>query len=236
MIRRSFLAALTCAAIITCVGCSGSTTPEAGPHPNPSVFELAVVDHETPFGDAAAPYVQALAGAGKLPVAGVELVKLPSYGREGHHVVDGATIAVARERATLERAFDELPEAWRLPPSHALRYGQKPWRDGELLWGVYVVKSEAIVNANDVAEVELADTSSGAMGVQLTLTREGGQRFAEVSGANIGRKLAIVLDGEVLSDPVVHEAITGGTVMVTVPGGEAEHAALANTLRAKLAR
>ena len=234
MIRRTFLTALSCVTLAACVGCSGSSS-KAGPHPNPGVFELAVVDHETPFGDAAVPYVQALAGAGKLPAAGVELVKLPSYGREGHHVVDGATIAVAKERAVLERAFDELPEEWRLPPSHALRYGQRPWRDDELLWGAYVIKSEVIVNANDVIDLKPVEVS-GVMGVEIYLSSAGTQRLAELSGASIGRKLAIVVDGEVLADPIVNDAITGGKVMISVAGGDAEHEALAKTLRDKLAR
>ena len=37
--------------------------------------------------------------------------------------------------------------------------------------------------------------------VTIDLTRKGGLKFANVTGANVGRKLAIVLDGKVHSAP-----------------------------------
>ncbi|MCP4659184.1 MAG: protein translocase subunit SecD [bacterium] len=44
--------------------------------------------------------------------------------------------------------------------------------------------------------------------VQFTLTHEGGRKFGEVSGANVGRQLAIILDGIVISAPVLESRIT----------------------------
>lgn len=51
--------------------------------------------------------------------------------------------------------------------------------------------------------------------VQLTLTEEGAEKFAEVTSANIGKTLPIVYDGEVISYPTVQSAITGGTAQIT---------------------
>lgn len=39
----------------------------------------------------------------------------------------------------------------------------------------------------------------------------GARQFAEITSANVGRPFAIVLDGEVLSAPVIEEPITGGS-------------------------
>jgi preprotein translocase subunit SecD len=44
--------------------------------------------------------------------------------------------------------------------------------------------------------------------VLFTLTPEGGRLFGEVTGANVGRGLAIVLDGRVVSAPVLESRIT----------------------------
>ena len=41
------------------------------------------------------------------------------------------------------------------------------------------------------------------------------QRFGDTTSQNIGRKFAIVLDGKVLSAPVIQSAITGGTGEIT---------------------
>lgn len=51
--------------------------------------------------------------------------------------------------------------------------------------------------------------------VQLNLTEEGAQLFAETTAENVGNYLPIVYDGEVASYPVVQEAITGGVASIT---------------------
>ncbi len=51
--------------------------------------------------------------------------------------------------------------------------------------------------------------------VALEFTEEGGDKFAALTEANIGRHIGIYLDGELLTDPVVNEAITGGRAVIT---------------------
>jgi len=43
----------------------------------------------------------------------------------------------------------------------------------------------------------------------------GGQRFGEATRANVGRRLAIVLDGKVISAPVIRDAILGGSGIIS---------------------
>lgn len=43
--------------------------------------------------------------------------------------------------------------------------------------------------------------------VQFTLDQEGGNRFYDLTSKNVGRPLAIVLDGEVISAPTINQAI-----------------------------
>lgn len=51
--------------------------------------------------------------------------------------------------------------------------------------------------------------------VALQFTDEGGEKFAKLTEANIGRHIGIYLDGEELTNPVVNEAITGGQAVIT---------------------
>lgn len=51
--------------------------------------------------------------------------------------------------------------------------------------------------------------------VALEFTDEGGDKFAALTEANIGRHIGIYLDGETLTNPVVNEAITGGRAVIT---------------------
>ncbi len=51
--------------------------------------------------------------------------------------------------------------------------------------------------------------------VGLEFSEEGGKKFGELTAANIGRHIGIYLDGEMLTNPVVNEAITGGSAVIT---------------------
>ena len=44
--------------------------------------------------------------------------------------------------------------------------------------------------------------------VSLKFSDEGGKKFADLTAANVGRHIGIYLDGEMLTNPVVNEAIT----------------------------
>ena len=74
--------------------------------------------------------------------------------------------------------------------------------------------------------LEKADLQFGSQGgaavanepiVVLTFTPEGAALFEQITRDNIGNTLAIYLDGEPISTPVIREAIAGGTA--TVSGG-----------------
>ena len=70
----------------------------------------------------------------------------------------------------------------------------------------------------------------------IHFTREGARRFGALTERIIGRKLAIVLDGRVMSAPIVQTAIRGGISTITMGGSdqqamEAEAQALVNVLR-----
>jgi len=51
--------------------------------------------------------------------------------------------------------------------------------------------------------------------VSFTLDRLGAQKFGRATTDNVGKRLAIVLDGEIVSAPSINEAITSGSGMIS---------------------
>jgi SecD/SecF fusion protein len=67
--------------------------------------------------------------------------------------------------------------------------------------------------------------------VSLDLTGRGGKIFANITEKNVGRRLAIVLDGVVRSAPVIRERILGGSAQISGSFTHEEAADLAIVLR-----
>ena len=67
--------------------------------------------------------------------------------------------------------------------------------------------------------------------VQLTMTDEGAKIFADVTADNIGKTLPIVYDGEVISNPTVQSAISGGSAVITGMSSYEEAETLATQIR-----
>jgi len=69
------------------------------------------------------------------------------------------------------------------------------------------------------AALEFASGQGGQLAnepiVSIRFNREGGELFASITRANVGERLAIFLDGEVISSPRINEAITGGTAIIS---------------------
>lgn len=67
--------------------------------------------------------------------------------------------------------------------------------------------------------------------VQLTFTDEGTKKFADVTTANIGKTIAIVYDGVIVSNPVVGSAITDGSAVIEGQESIEEAKQLASTIK-----
>lgn len=67
--------------------------------------------------------------------------------------------------------------------------------------------------------------------VALTFTEEGAKKFADVTAANIGKRIAIVYDNTMYSNPTVQTAITGGQASITGMASYEEAEQLASTIR-----
>jgi SecD/SecF fusion protein len=72
---------------------------------------------------------------------------------------------------------------------------------------------------------------TGAPQINFELNTAGALLFGDITRENIGRRLAIVLDGEVISAPVIQSAITGGSGVITGDFSEKEAENLASALQ-----
>ena len=73
--------------------------------------------------------------------------------------------------------------------------------------GFYLVEKVATVSGKDLRTVRRGTDEWNNPAVSFTLTAEGGRRFEQVTGANVGRALAIILDNKVQSAPNINTRI-----------------------------
>src|SRR3954471_18645166 len=71
----------------------------------------------------------------------------------------------------------------------------------------YLVKRVAAVTGQDLRNARSSLDENNRPAVSFTLSNEGGRKFGKVSGENIGRQLAIILDGRVQSAPTLESKI-----------------------------
>jgi protein-export membrane protein SecD len=90
---------------------------------------------------------------------------------------------------------------------------------GQKMKALYLLTDRAEVTgksvSNAIVQIGLDSNAPNAPGVSLTLTGEGSHDFARVTGDNIGRRLAIVLDRKVQSAPVIKSRIPRGNASIT---------------------
>jgi preprotein translocase subunit SecD len=72
----------------------------------------------------------------------------------------------------------------------------------------YLVRKTAAVTGQDLRNAQPSLDDNGRPAVAFSLTREGSSKFGKVTGDNIGRALAIILDNRVQSAPRIEGRIT----------------------------
>jgi len=108
----------------------------------------------------------------------------------------------------------------------------------EAYWMLYLVKKEPEQTGATLADARATIGSgyepdqAGKSIVEMRLTRPGGRTFARVTGANVGKRLAIVLDDKVHSAPQIRGKIPGGNAVITGMRDMNEARDLAIVLRA----
>ncbi|RMD89298.1 MAG: protein translocase subunit SecD [Calditrichaeota bacterium] len=112
----------------------------------------------------------------------------------------------------------------------------KPIRIGDQeYYRLYLVKKEPELTGAMIkdARVQIGSAlEAGRPVVSMELNSEGAKIFAKVTGANVGKRMAIVLDGRVFSIPNIREKIPHGRAQITGMANIDEAKDLAIVLRA----
>ena len=70
-----------------------------------------------------------------------------------------------------------------------------------------------VLTGTDLKDAQAATNQQNV--VNLEFSDEGGKKFADLTTKNVGKRISILLDGEVLTAPNVREPITGGKAEIT---------------------
>src|SRR5262249_38620531 len=72
----------------------------------------------------------------------------------------------------------------------------------------YLVKKAAAVSGRDLRNARPTLDQNNQPAVSFSLNQDGARKFGQFTGSNIGRNLAIILDGRVFSAPTIQDRIT----------------------------
>ncbi len=73
-----------------------------------------------------------------------------------------------------------------------------------------------VLTGTDLKDAQAATNQQNQQNVvNLEFSDEGGKKFADLTTKNVGKRISILLDGEVLTAPNVREPITGGKAEIT---------------------
>jgi SecD/SecF fusion protein len=171
---------------------------------------------------------------------------LKSFGNDG----PGSAIAVVKkaDRAVLGKILEDERYAAVLRIENAkVAYSAKPRdfnADGKEAvnsdeYFVYFLKLDRDGNAalsaeddNIISDARVNTSPTGELEVSMEMTSKAGTQWAQVTGRNIGKYIAVVLDERVYSAPVVNQKISGGNSQITGNFDIREANDLANVLKA----
>jgi preprotein translocase subunit SecD len=77
------------------------------------------------------------------------------------------------------------------------------------------VTRRPMITGDMLETASFSQDQNGSPAISFRLNNTGSRRFCEVSRANVQKPFAIVLDNEILSAPVIREAICGGTGQIS---------------------
>jgi SecD/SecF fusion protein len=103
-------------------------------------------------------------------------------------------------------------------------------RNGQTIKRTYFVKVRPEMTGKHVARAFVQYDDVGRPYVAMGFDKEGAEIFGRVTSANVGRQLAIVLDGELYEAPTIQDAIMGGNAQITGSYSQSQAQELANVL------
>ncbi|XOB62800.1 protein translocase subunit SecD [Campylobacterota bacterium DY0563] len=114
-------------------------------------------------------------------------------------------------------AVDEerADQVYSLTKYQAAQYGDIILEDTNNPQIKYLVKEIPILNGSQVIDAKVAFDQGNQPIINFTLNSSGSRIFGDFTGKNVGKRLAVVLDGKVYSAPNIRERIGGGSGQIS---------------------
>ncbi|MFO0675643.1 MAG: protein translocase subunit SecD [Polyangiaceae bacterium] len=103
--------------------------------------------------------------------------------------------------------------------------GEEGGKIEQIGWRTYYLFARAEVTGDYITDANVAQDTQQGMGqyyVGISFSPAGADRFEEVTGANVQRRFAIMLDEVIDSAPVIRTKIAGGRASITLGAGDPE--------------
>ncbi len=167
--------------------------------------------------------------AARVRAAGVAGVRDYSFGFGRRGEVE--TTLIAEDRDLLERTLASAGVV--APPGFALGLehvepstmdddgNDQPDDPPASYWRTYLLELPVLLDGDDVASANIvSDAMMGRPEIMLEFTRAAGERFADLTERNVGRRLAISVGGTINSAPVIESRIGGGRARISMGGAD----------------
>lgn len=119
----------------------------------------------------------------------------------------------AENRAKLERIFSR-PDVQKVIPNNVeFLFSAKPvgFQDGQAIYFMYLVNKAPELTGGVITNAQAnIDPNTSSPIVNMEMNSEGATEWARITGANVNKRCAIILDNLVFSAPVIRGKIPGG--------------------------
>ena len=119
-----------------------------------------------------------------------------------------------------------VPDDHEIGYEELIDYDSETGKTTEIGWRSFFLWSRAEITGDLITDAQIAQ-EQGASGigtfyVSVTFSPAGADRFEQVTGANVQRRFAIILDDMINSAPVIRSKIGGGRASITLGEGDPE--------------
>ena len=134
------------------------------------------------------------------------------------------------DNQTLVQQYQEDPKNFRIPRGYELMKTQE-FRAGEApLIQYFLVDRHVAMDGKNITMAMATRDQFGQRKIALRFNLQGSEEFGRITSNNIGRSLAIVLDGKLYCAPRIQGAITGGNAEISGSFTEDEAKSIADAL------
>ena len=130
----------------------------------------------------------------------------------------------AKDKNVIDKFLKELPPEYQVPADHEIlleqssRLTDEGQETQDKLWRTYYLNRRAELTGEYLTDAEVTYDQNMRPEVSITFDREGASLFEKITGANVGRRFAIILDNRVTSAPQIEGRIGGGRARITLGG------------------